>query len=200
MDYFNFLPDEIIYIICTYIKSDYHVDRRSHLAQDSDGINDKLDRIYSKYIDDIKNGYIENFQRIKPGDITLYPSVEKINNIVWISFYMIEEFFDYKMFKNTFHQEISDFGRWYKTIVKETKDIKYIIYAYYSYGDMRGVDTENMLLVYINNKNEYVYDHYYAELGDEDGRLVSKSWKLIWNKLWDFHKTKLLQFNEYSNV
>lgn len=59
--YFDFLPDELIYIIYTYTKTNNNLKELSI----------KYKNIYNEYLNDIKNGNIFGFKLINPSNVRL---------------------------------------------------------------------------------------------------------------------------------
>ena len=214
-NYFNILPDEIIYIICTYLKSDYikiYAKDKKHNRLCK--TNNRLNNVYLKYINNIKNGDIDGFEKIKRKDLKiedfranfddpggrqkslkLYVSISTTNNIVCISSCMIEEIFDYDMLKKRSSDEIVEFQNLYNEILLNIRDMKYIIH-FYAY--VKGSNFRNECC-YINinydiEKNGRI-NPAYTELREP---LISKEWKLIWNKMSNHSNDLLLTHNKYT--
>ena len=186
-NYFDHLNFNLLYIICEYLKSDYIL-----------GLNKNLDNSYLKFIDNIKNEYIMPFKRSSFDNLRLYPCIEKCYNTYYFTYEQIEKEFDITIFKKEMAFDLVRSKHWPYQILKESNIFDNIIYANWGYHEVPGIDTENMHIIYIDEKDNYVYYTYYSE--DEDGKIVSNNWKVIWDRLSINIKKDILEYNGFNNM
>lgn len=163
--YFDFLPDELIYIIFNY--GSYNLIKLSN----------KYEKIYCKYIDDIYNGNLFNFELIKAPNVRLK------------HYFSDKTYGCYKMhlstseYYNKIHSQISVLYP-YERPNNPFKDIydfrnleNLLIYA----DQFKTSGLTRMIVIYKNNNN-YILKIKVCSFGNVNS-YESTVWKQIWNQL-----------------
>ena len=202
---FDFLPDELISIIITYVEKNNSLIR----------ISDRHEKLYDQYVDEIRKGFQMPFYCIDPRIVTVYRSYKNGTIQYSTSSYYysnpgdvdLTDFYD-KESGNPFHillrdeQFTSSDNKFYPLENSIQNDhegdnkMRYIIYAYlmFEYADINY--EYNYRIVYLSNQANYKYVKINFEDGGWNERKTksyeSKNWSDIWNNLEDSDKEAIL--------
>ena len=189
--YFDWLPDELLYIICTLLGPNYN-----HLYNYN---CEKLDKAYKNFIDDVTSGIIFTFKLFHQSDLKFYRNVGTDGHQDYIELSMkksdnalTEEVV--KRHERRFNSQLYDIPL---EIIEEIKDLKFVIYADYTYRRIQGIDREQMTVVYINSNDEYVLWEFTGELPVKEV-YTNINWKMIWTKLLKIHQDNILEIDGYK--
>ena len=191
---FNILPEELIYIICTYLGL-----RCENIIYELNVIYD----IYKKFIKDVCDGYtypLEIFKKYEKNNVELH-----LHSSTRAIFFRYESDIDrdYEMthYVNTGINDIKIFHISHNTVdiplrfIKNMEDAKYIFYIEYLYN----CTCIDISIIYYNLNNKYKYINYNYNTNITIIKTESEKWKVLWDSLSDYHKGSILLFNGYKN-
>ena len=198
--YFDWLPDELLYVICTFLGPDYNsLYKYKYYIGSDNTYYKKLDKAYKNFIDDVTSGITFAFKLFHQRDLRFYRSVGSYNLRDYIELSMkknnniltgeIIEYYD-----RLFSEQMDDIPL---EIIKEIKDLKFVIYADYTYYYIPGVNAEQMIVVYINTRDEYVLWEHDGESSEKE-IYTNINWKMIWTRLVKRHQDNILEINGYK--
>ena len=197
---FDFLPDELISIIITYIGKNNPLVR----------ISNRYEKLYGEYVDEVRRGFQMPFYCIDPHTMSIYQSYKhgtihystssyycsNPKNVDLIDFYGKES-------GNPFHILLRDeqfnpghikFPPFTKSV--QNNKMRYIIYVYHMFEYVDIGYNFSYRIIYLTDQDTYRYIKINFEDGGWDERKIelyeSKNWLDIWNKLEDSDKDAIL--------
>ena len=192
--YLGKLPEELIYIVCTYLKTD-------SALYDLGGRNKD---VYTLYLNNINKGYINPFDGNIPYEIRLYsdssgtvsthpsnsPSSRILKYLTLI----------YELLSHTTNSESI------KIHVKTEKNQEFKMNEDYEYSSIKKIlyfqdSIVSNTIIFINKKNNYIFVHRIiyidTKMGEKINIFSSHGWQFIWDKLPDYVRNELLVQNGY---
>ena len=172
--YFDYLPQELLYIISSYMGLKYLK------IYNSSYLNESLNKVYQIYLQDVKNGRLESFKKINKDNLQLFDHSQK-------------EFICYSMINKKVEQPLRipiSLKHIMSDELKKFEDLNKIIYLNYceSIWDSR---SKKYKLIYML-KDEYVF---YQSIDGLITIIHTKEWNPIWDILFPEDRNTVILFN-----
>ena len=170
MNYFDYISEDLIYIICTYLP------RNSKIL----GTYKVFEKVYDKYLDDFINGYIKPFKCYKLNNLKLYKYNINAKLITTLKKY------NYELSSRSYTE----------AAMNMFKNLNIKCIYYYEHISISDYDNE-MWIIYLDNKNYYcIYKEEEIDYEDVVTNNQYDKWKKLWDTLDNKIKSKLYKQND----
>lgn len=176
--FFDYLPDEIIYVIIKCLNNDS--------INSLTSLSENYRKIYNLYVGNIHKGFEFSFKLMKVNDITIVIKSDSV--------------FEKSVTVNLHRNFDSHFYKWILSKILNIKDLRDVIYAEYddkSIPQIVGIDY--LTLIYTSKDLGYVFHEEDEDTFDDANVETFRSWgwKEIWNKLSLDQQNALLHQNGF---